>query len=229
MKNNKNKSFILGSVFFISCFLIVFPAYPGTYCGSSSGVGKLYKDNSSDWWPDLRLNLIVGIVEPISATSATFCAATQGQAYFGSGCVWHDDCYDGKVGLGMNKAECDKELLNQWRQACNSKYKPANSLDIGQEACREYCETTAEGMYHALTTSPEAWNNAQAERDSNIVAAINAIYLEIFGRIATDEEQNSSRSYLASTKSVDGLKEKVKQDYAGITASLNPVMQFLLK
>lgn len=209
----------------------------GTYCGSTGGgdLSRLYAKTSSDWWPDVLANLIVGVVSPTGLFSSAFCATTQGQAYFGEGCQIHDACYEGKYGLGMTREECDSELRAKWKQACTNKYKPANSLDIGQKFCQDYCKNTADAMYLALTAgSKDVWDQAREQRDANIEAAIHQVYLEIYGRSAYTDEIALSKNYLATTKSLDALKTKVRQEYvayvtAGAAAArLVPVTQLIL-
>lgn len=209
------------------------PAYSGSNCGSDSGLGKLYKDNSSDWWPDLRGHLVVQALAPLSTVAnaaALACATTQGQAYFGDGCQLHDDCYDGKVGINMTKTECDNLLLNRWQQSCNNKYKPANSFDVGQKACKNYCNETAKGMYKVLTQSPEAWNNAKSTRDKNLDASINGVYASVYNRSATIDELDAARQFLTKNRSFENLTAKVKQDYArSVQASISVITQLVLE
>ncbi len=221
LKNKRNHSIFISAIFLF--ILVASPVYSGTNCGSNKGIGKFYKDHSSDWWPDLRLYVETSLIATIPGYIAGFCSLAGG-AYFGQACAWHDDCYDGKVGIGMNKKECDLELLNQWRHACDKKYGSRILI-----ACKEYCETTAEGMYHALVKSPEAWNNAQPEREINITSTINSIYVEFFGRNATENELNLSIDYLRSTKSTEGLRQKVKKQFADTVSLISIIVPMSLE
>ena len=227
---------ILLSFIALSPFLLASVSYSGTNCGSdTSGLARLHKGTTSDWWPDLATSLVADVVVPSAGVftfTAAFCATTQGQANFGDACFWHDACYEGREGLGMTREECDMAVRSQWKQSCENKYKPANSFDVGQKFCQDYCKNTADGMYDLLSpNSQTAWDEARNVRDGNIAAAINAIYMEIYGRKATADETSASKNYLASTKSVDGLKAKVKQDYATLSTStaINTIMNILLE
>jgi hypothetical protein len=217
------RSYVAGFIFLA---LLTFSpmAYAGENCGSSASEGaSLYKNATSDWWPDFVTSLTVSVVIPGGGFSAAFCAATQGRAYFGDACATHDACYDGKVGLGMTREDCDASLHNQWRKSCQDQYEPANSLDFGQKFCQDYCKNTADSMHAVLSASSnDAWDAAKNEREKNISTAINAIYSNIFGRNATSEEMMLARYYLSNTKSVEGLREKVKQEYLD-KAALTPV------
>ena len=48
-------SIILGLALCLLMVLLTQPSLAGTYCGSESGIGRVFKETSPDWWPDLML------------------------------------------------------------------------------------------------------------------------------------------------------------------------------
>jgi hypothetical protein len=158
------------------------PSLAGTYCGSdATPLAKLFKETSSDWWPEVVSYMDAITIAQIIATGGTDPNAyigvaskacmVYGQAYLGEGCWAHDACYGGKIMPGADRGQCDEMLKQMWHNACAAQYPDPdcllkvrnpwtgdeeclliNHLQEYRPHCRVACQITTAAMAYVQST-----------------------------------------------------------------------------
>lgn len=170
------KKFVLFSSIFLSPKLSA-----GDICGSNEGsVNRFIKNAIPDHWPGLNADTIVQTIkyfspEPFSylsdLVSIPVCASYD-SADLAPSCLRHDSCYEGANGSwGKSQWECDRELEQGWRKACEDAYEDEFPVPDCESICKDGVSINASIQRNAgngfVRFSRTSWLAAEEFRNEN--------------------------------------------------------------